>query len=126
VTVQQSAPHSIVLQHASAVVTHGGHGTVARALAAGVPVVALPHGRDQADNAVRVEARGAGIAIKKSASPARIARAVADLLGDDAHAAAAARLGEALRHDAASGLLLRELESVGTDGERRPITTGCA
>ena len=31
--------------------THGGHGTVVRALAAGVSLVVLPHGRDQADNA---------------------------------------------------------------------------
>ena len=41
-------------RHAAAVVTHGGHGTVIKALAAGVPMVVLPHGRDQLDNAVRV------------------------------------------------------------------------
>ena len=40
VTVVQRAPHSEVLRHASAVVTHAGHGTVIKALAAGVPVVA--------------------------------------------------------------------------------------
>ena len=50
---------------AAAVVTHGGHGTVVRALAADVPLVVLHHGRDQADNAARVTARGAGLAVKR-------------------------------------------------------------
>lgn len=37
VTVVSSAPHRQVLPHAALVVTHGGHGTVMKALAAGVP-----------------------------------------------------------------------------------------
>jgi UDP:flavonoid glycosyltransferase YjiC (YdhE family) len=60
VTVLAAAPHRQVLGHAALVVTHGGHGTVMKALAAGVPMVVLHHGRDQADNAARVTARGAG------------------------------------------------------------------
>ena len=52
------------------VVTHGGHGTVMKALAAGVPLVILPHGRDQADTAARVTARSAGIALKRTAKRA--------------------------------------------------------
>ena len=47
---------------AAAVVTHGGHGTMIKALAAGVPVVAMPMGRDQNDNAARLEASGAPVA----------------------------------------------------------------
>ena len=64
VTVVERAPHREVLKHASAVVTHAGHGTVIKALAAGVPVVAVPLGRDQLDNAARVEHHGAGIRLK--------------------------------------------------------------
>ena len=67
VVVVPSAPHAEVLREAAVVVTHGGHGTVIKALAADVPVVILPHGRDQADNAVRVTARGAGLAVKRAA-----------------------------------------------------------
>ena len=69
VKVVRSAPHAHVLEHASAVVTHGGHGTVIKSLAAGVPLVVMAHGRDQADNAKRVTTRGAGIA--RSAAPRR-------------------------------------------------------
>jgi UDP:flavonoid glycosyltransferase YjiC (YdhE family) len=45
---------------AAAVVTHGGHGTVMAALAAGVPLVSVPLGRDQPYTAARIEALGAG------------------------------------------------------------------
>ena len=121
-TVLAHAPHREVLRHAAAVVTHGGHGTVVKALAAGVPMVLLPHGRDQADTAVRVTARGAGIALKRTARPEAIAAAVTEVLQNPTFRAAAQRLGEAVRRDAddarrqmlgcATGALLRELEDI--------------
>lgn len=110
VTVVAAAPHSEVLQHASAVVTHGGHGTVIRSLAAGVPLVVMPQGRDQADNAMRVESRGAGVTVKSSASPATIGAAVKHVLEDRSFVEAAQRLGNSIRADAASDMLVRELE----------------
>ena len=70
VTVVASAPHRQVLRHTAMVITHGGHGTVVKALAAGVPMVLLPHGRDQTDTAVRVSGRGAGVMLKRSVRPA--------------------------------------------------------
>ena len=73
VTVVESAPHSQVLQQASAVVTHGGHGTVIKTLAAGVPLVVVPLGRDQLDNAARVAHHGAGLRLGTKASPEKIA-----------------------------------------------------
>ncbi|HZD73556.1 MAG TPA: nucleotide disphospho-sugar-binding domain-containing protein, partial [Actinomycetota bacterium] len=69
-TVMAAAPHRQVLEHAALVVTHGGHGTVMKALAAGVPMLVLHHGRDQADNAARLTARGAGVAVRRGAGPA--------------------------------------------------------
>jgi MGT family glycosyltransferase len=116
VTVVAAAPHSEVLARAALVVTHGGHGTVARSLAAGVPMVILHHGRDQADNAARVTARGAGIAVRRSARPASIAAAVRRVLADDTYQAAAERLGATIRHDAASGALVTELEDLEARG----------
>jgi MGT family glycosyltransferase len=110
VYVVASAPHSQVLKHATAAVTHGGHGSVVKSLAAGVPMLVMHHGRDQADNAARVTARGAGIALKRTAKPAAIAKAVKQLLDDSSYAAQAAKLGEALRRDAESGTLVAELE----------------
>jgi MGT family glycosyltransferase len=111
VTVVASAPHREVLPHTAVVITHGGHGTVVKALAAGVPMVLLPHGRDQGDTAVRVAARGAGVVLKRSAGAAELAAAVRLILQDDSYNAAARRLGEVIRRDAASDVLLRELEA---------------
>lgn len=60
VEVVSHRPHSEVLPAASLVVTHAGHGTVMAALTHGVPLVCVPMGRDQHDNAARVVAVGAG------------------------------------------------------------------
>jgi UDP:flavonoid glycosyltransferase YjiC (YdhE family) len=100
IQVLRSAPHSQVLAQASAVVTHGGHGTVLRSLAAGVPALVLPMGRDQLDNAARVVARGAGLRLKPSARPAAIAAAVRRLLDEPRHREGAGRVAERLRDEA--------------------------
>ena len=61
-------PTRQVLREAAAVVTHGGHGTVIKTLAAGVPMVVMPLGRDQLDNAARVAHHGAGLRVSPKAS----------------------------------------------------------
>ena len=121
VTVLPYAPHREVLRHAAAVVTHGGHGTVVKALAAGVPMVLLPHGRDQADTAVRVTERGAGIALKRTAQPDAIAAAVTDVIENPSFRASAQQLGEVVRRDADDAALLRELEDI--PAERSAVST---
>ncbi len=45
--VERFVPHSAVLPHAAAVITHGGMGIVQKTVAAGVPLVVVPFGRDQ-------------------------------------------------------------------------------
>jgi UDP:flavonoid glycosyltransferase YjiC (YdhE family) len=70
----------------------------------------MAQGRDQADNAARVETRGAGVTIKSSASPAAIGNAVNRVLEQPGYRDAAKRLGDAIRADAASDSLVRELE----------------
>jgi UDP:flavonoid glycosyltransferase YjiC (YdhE family) len=54
VCVVAKASHDALMPHCAAVVTHGGHGTVVRPLTHGKPVLCLPTGRDQFDNAARV------------------------------------------------------------------------
>jgi MGT family glycosyltransferase len=124
VTVVATAPHREVLPEADLVITHGGHGTVIKALAAGLPLVILHHGRDQPGNAVRVTARGAGIAVSRRASPRTIAKAIAQVLGTPAYREAAAELGRAIARDAAGSALLDELERLTprdrTDPPRHP------
>jgi MGT family glycosyltransferase len=91
VQVVRSAPHREILPHAAAMVTHAGHGSVVKALAAGVPMVMMPFGRDQVEIAARARFAGAGVRIRPSASPARVAGAVREVLDDNAFAEAAAR-----------------------------------
>ena len=43
------------------VICHAGHGTLARALACGCPVLAVPHAGDMAENAARLDWAGAGV-----------------------------------------------------------------
>jgi MGT family glycosyltransferase len=112
VTVVERAPHSEVLRDASAVVTHGGHGTVIKALAAGLPVVVMPMGRDQLDNAARVEHHGAGLRLKPKASPERIAATVRRVLDEPSFAAGAERMAAAIAADTAEDQAVTELEAL--------------
>jgi MGT family glycosyltransferase len=112
VTVVERAPHSQVLKHAAAVVTHAGHGTVIKSLAAGVPVVAMPLGRDQLDNAARVAHHGAGLRLKPKASSEKIATAVRRVLEDPAYRANAERLAAAIAAETAEDRAAEELEAL--------------
>ena len=124
VLVVRSAPHAVVLGHASAVVTHGGHGTVVKSLAAAVPLLILPMGRDQGDNAARVTARGAGLRLKSRASSPAIAAAVQRLLSDDRFRAAAGRLGAHIRATAGPRVAIEVIEARAAG--RRPIVATSA
>ena len=124
VAIVQSAPHREVLWQAALAITHGGHGTVMKALAAGVPMVVLPHGRDQADTAARVTARGAGVALVRTASPGAISRAVRRVLQHDSYRAAARDLGAVIRRDAAGNTLMHELEELADTDRPRNDANG--
>jgi MGT family glycosyltransferase len=102
VDVVQAAPHSRILPAASVVITHAGHGTTIKALAAGVPLVCIPMGRDQKDNTVRALRHGAGVRLSAKSTPDKIAAAVADLLGHPHYAAAARRFAQILAKEAAT------------------------
>jgi UDP:flavonoid glycosyltransferase YjiC (YdhE family) len=82
VTVRGFLPHLAVLPHMAAVVTHAGMSTVATTLAAGLPMVCLPQGRDQPLNAARVEELGAGLMLDQDAVAVELAAAVRAVLGD--------------------------------------------
>jgi UDP:flavonoid glycosyltransferase YjiC (YdhE family) len=112
VTVVQAAPHGRVMPHAAAVVTHCGHGTVMKALAAGVPLVCVPAGRDQLEVAARVVDVGAGVRLRPGASSAAIARAVRTVLEDPAYRRAARRMADAIAADTASDRAVAELEEL--------------
>jgi MGT family glycosyltransferase len=64
--VERFIPHGIVLERAACAVTHGGMGSTQKALAHGVPVCAVPFGRDQLEVARRVEVARAGTRLPAS------------------------------------------------------------
>ncbi len=111
--------HAQLFPHAAAVVTHAGHGTVMRALAHGLPLVCLPMGRDQDDNAARIVAYGAGLRLKRSAKPRQIAQAVQQVLGEQGFRQHAQRLGQLIAQDVTANQAIQELENVGIERHAR-------
>lgn len=87
--------HDAVLPTASLLVGHGGHGTTVRALAAGVPVLALPVNPlgDQPGIARALVRLGVGARLPRSASAARIRREIERILSDPGMRERAAALG---------------------------------
>ncbi len=112
VMVVSSAPHSQVLPHAAAVVTHAGHGTVIKALSQGVPLVCMPVGRDQPDTAARVVAAGAGVRIRAGSRPAGVERALRSVLEDPSYRKGAERIASAIAADRACDLAVDEIEDL--------------
>jgi len=78
--------YSQVMPQASLVICHGGHGTVARALADGVPVLTCPAAGDMNETAARVTWAGVGLSVKWSLTGAKSLRwAVAEVLADPSY-----------------------------------------
>jgi MGT family glycosyltransferase len=112
VTVVRTAPHHALLPHTSAFITHCGHGSTIRPLMAGVPLLCLPMGRDQNDNAIRAVSRGAGLQLPPDAPAEAIRAALRRLLEEPAFAAAARSLGAAIARDEANRSAEAELEAM--------------
>ena len=84
--------YSQVMPQASLAICHGGHGTVARAFGAGVPVLCCPHVGDMAENAARVAWAGAGLMLPwrlLATGPLRVA--TRRILGDESLPASSRR-----------------------------------
>jgi MGT family glycosyltransferase len=124
VHVVRSAPHAPLIDKAAAVVTHCGHGTTLKSLAAGVPMVCIPMGRDQDDTAARVVHHGAGVRLSPTASAGTIRAAVTKVLEREEYQAAARKLATAITDECGSSALMAELENLArtpeirVDGER--------
>jgi rhamnosyltransferase subunit B len=83
---QSYVPFDALLPKVRALVHHGGIGTTAQALRAGVPQLVVPFAFDQFDNAARVEALGCGLAslAEPRASVFYLARKIKRLLTSEA------------------------------------------
>jgi MGT family glycosyltransferase len=120
VTVTRWVRHADVLAHCSAVITHGGHGTVMKALIAGVPLIVVPLGRDQPDNAARVVYAGAGIRLRKNASVRALHAATGRVIEDPRYRAAAGRMASRLAAERDDNLVIAELEHTASAPTRPP------
>jgi rhamnosyltransferase subunit B len=78
-------PFSQVLPRAALLVYHGGVGTLAQGIKAGVPHLVVPHGYDQFDSGWRIERLGLGRSIPERRYRAgRVVSAIQSILEDDA------------------------------------------
>ena len=114
VAVVASAPHGQLLEEAALTISHCGHGTTLKTLAAGRPMVCLPMGRDQNDTAARVVHAGAGTRLRPTASSRRIRTAVTEVLDDPAYARAARSLARDIAAEQEDVDLVAELEGLAT------------
>jgi UDP:flavonoid glycosyltransferase YjiC (YdhE family) len=90
-----------LIEQAAAVICGGGHGILAKSLSRGRPVVTIPGGGEQRENADRVRRAGLGVAVLPGRlTPKRLARAVNQVLTDPrfTRAAQACRPAPGERH----------------------------
>ncbi len=104
------APFSELLPRCSALVHHGGIGTTAQALRAGVPQLIMPMSHDQPDNAARVRRLGAGDSItRRFFWPGRVAKKLDRVIHDPAVLRACDVVAAKFDHDQS---LLRTIELI--------------
>lgn len=101
-----------LLPHAALLVHHGGVGTTARALEAGIPQIICPHGYDQPDNGARIVDLGVGAVADVSKSSGEVwASAARELLASESVAGKLRQLSSRLAGSSAlaraSDLLLQ-------------------
>jgi len=95
--------YSQLMPIASLVISHGGHGTIARALSAGTPVLICPIIGDMSETAMRVDWAGCGLSLPwRLCQPTPLRWAAQRLLEDRSFAARAGELATwAREHDGA-------------------------
>jgi vancomycin aglycone glucosyltransferase len=102
--------HDQLFRHASAIIHHGGAGTTASALHAGVPQIVVPHIGDQNYFGSEVERFGCGFRLKKNIWPEQLHHALERLLSEPTRSARAAEIGRELRAADGPAAAVRELE----------------
>lgn len=119
VAVFANADHDELMREAAMVITHGGHGTMMRALTYGLPMVVIPGlASDQPVNAVSIQAWGAGRALPGDASAEMIRSAAQDVLNSPSYGAVARSLSQQLKGVDGAANAANEVEEVIADCTR--------
>jgi len=108
------APFSRTLPRCAALVHHGGAGTCAQGLAAGIPQLTMPMAFDQPDNAMRLHRLRVGTCLSpRKFTAKRVARALSSLLESRETASACRQYAERTRSVDAVALTCDLLEELG-------------
>ncbi|MBC7926490.1 MAG: hypothetical protein H7039_12605 [Bryobacteraceae bacterium] len=92
------APYANVFPYSAVVVHQGGIGTTAQALRAGRPMLVVPFGFDQPDNAERVRKLGTGLSLPiEKYVPETAATMLAELLENPAYSSKAASVSKQVK-----------------------------
>jgi len=95
--IEEFAPGRSIMEKSSAVVNHGGNGTVYQAITAGTPLVGIPYHIDQEINLQRVEDLGFGFMIsERNCNSATLFSALQKLVSDPSYRQNARRLQSVL------------------------------
>jgi UDP:flavonoid glycosyltransferase YjiC (YdhE family) len=107
------APYSQIFPHGAVNVHQGGSGTTGQALRAGRPMLIVPYGWDQPDNAARIERLGTGLHVSRIKYSVKTATSALQRLLQESHFANQARkIGEQVRQEAGLDLACDAIESI--------------
>ena len=107
------APYSAVFPLSAVIVHQGGSGTTGQAMRAGRPMLIVPYGWDQPDNAVRIERKGVGLSLARKRYSAETAgNALARLIGDARFAARAEEIALQMQAEDGAGAACNAIEDL--------------
>ncbi|HKO56785.1 MAG TPA: glycosyltransferase [Thermoanaerobaculia bacterium] len=111
------APYAALFSRAAAVVHHGGIGTTGQVLRAGKPMLVMPFGGDQYDNAARIERLGVGRTImRRQFTGSRAAAPLRELLASATVRDRAAEIGRQVRAEDGVRAACDAIESASRNG----------
>jgi UDP:flavonoid glycosyltransferase YjiC (YdhE family) len=117
--------YSQLMPAASLVISHGGHGTVARALGAGTPVLICPIIGDMSETAMRVYSAGAGLSLPwRLCRPAPLRWAARRLLAEPSFTARAGEIAAWGRENDGAARGAELVEGLASFGAPRPRVWG--
>lgn len=123
VVTRQWLPHAAIMGEVQVIITHAGLSTVSQALAEGVPLLCLPLGADQPNNAARVQAVDAGLMLDPQARPDEIRSALSKLLASDRYRVGAGRMADAIAGYGRGAQAVAELEELLAEAKGRRVAT---
>ena len=113
VLVLPYAPYSQIFPHAVVNVHQGGSGTTGQALRAGRPMLVVPYGWDQPDNAARIERLGAGLHLPRTNySLEKATKALHRLLCEPQFAKQATTIGAEMEEENGQTLACNAIETL--------------